>query len=374
MQLTEFVIVGGGVYGAGVAYWLAEQGADVRLLEAKKIGNGASAGPGRRGTRANGRDLRELPLVRIAHEMWPSLHERLGVSPFFERSGHLMLIEREQDFAVGEARALLQNQFGTETHVLNKGEVLEREPDLGDSILGALYCPLDGASDHTAVTHAFSDAARRAGANISENTRVERLEIDKGRAIALMTCEGERVEIGRNLFILANAGVDRLVQDRVKLPIWSRTFQVMITEPIKELRLKHLIGHMSRTLALKTEAGSRVMISGGLPGVWDAETETGKTIERSIRANFADAVAVYPSIGEVGIETTDADHLESSAIDSIPVIDLVPGASNAIYAAAWCGHGWAIAPSVTRMLADWAMSGKRPELLAPFSHARFGPC
>ena len=84
--MADFVIIGGGVYGAGVAHWLAEQGAEVRLLEAKQIGNGASAGPGRRGTRANGRDLRELPLVRIAHEMWPTLHERLGVPQFFERN------------------------------------------------------------------------------------------------------------------------------------------------------------------------------------------------------------------------------------------------------------------------------------------------
>ena len=110
--MADFVIIGGGVYGAGVAYWLAENGADVLLLEAKKIGNGASAGPGRRGTRANGRDLRELPLIRIAHEMWPNLHERLGVPQFFERSGHLLLIEREQDVALCEARALLQNRYG----------------------------------------------------------------------------------------------------------------------------------------------------------------------------------------------------------------------------------------------------------------------
>ena len=85
--MAEYVIVGGGVYGAAVAFWLAENGAEVRLLEARQIGNGASAGPGRRGTRANGRDVRELALARLSHDMWPTLHERLGVEPFFERLG-----------------------------------------------------------------------------------------------------------------------------------------------------------------------------------------------------------------------------------------------------------------------------------------------
>ncbi len=369
--MAEFVIIGGGVYGVAVAYWLSQKGAEVRLLEAKKIGNGASAGPGRRGTRANGRDLRELPLVRIAHEMWPTLHERLGVPPFFERTGHLLLIEREQDLAVGQARALLQNQYGTETHVLNAGQVREMEPGLSENILGALHCPLDGASDHTAVTDAFAKAARNAGSLVSEDTIADRLVVNGGRVEAVLTSDGERIDVGRRLFILANAGVDALVRSRIQLPVWSRTFQVLLMTPAPSMRLNHLIGHASRTLALKSEAGDRIMISGGLPGIWDAQTERGTALDASIKANFADAVSVYPSLAGVNIELADADHLESSAIDNIPVIDLVPGINNALYATGWCGHGWAIAPAITQLLAEWGESGTMAPLLAPFSHERF---
>ncbi|MGI9480174.1 MAG: NAD(P)/FAD-dependent oxidoreductase [Hyphomicrobiaceae bacterium] len=369
--MAEFVIIGGGVYGAGVAYWLSQKGADVHLLEAQKIGNGASAGPGRRGTRANGRDLRELPLVRLAHEAWPTLHERLGVPSFFERTGHLLLVEREQDLAVARARALLQNQYGTETHVLDAEQVREMEPGLSDRIIGALHCPLDGASDHTAVTNAFADAARRAGVEVSQDTVAARLEVSGGKAEAVITTDGERIAVGRKLFILANAGVDALVRDRIQLPVWSRTFQVLLTTPSSALRLKHLIGHASRTLALKAEAGDRIMISGGLPGVWDEGSERGTALDASIKANFSDAVAVYPGLADVGVEMADADHLESSAIDNIPVIDMVPGIDNAIYAVGWCGHGWAIAPPVTEMLAEWGETGRKSPLLVPFEHARF---
>ncbi len=369
--MAEFVIIGGGVYGAGVAWWLAEQGAEVVLLEARKIGNGASAGPGRRGTRANGRDMRELPLVKRAHEMWPSLHERLGAAQFFERLGHLLLIERDQDLSTCAARALLQNQHGTETHMLDQVQVRDREPHVSDKVIGALYCPLDGVSDHTAVTGAFATAGRRAGATIREDTGVDRLEIERGRASAVITTQGERIEVGRTLFVLANAGVEALVADRISLPVWSRAFQVMLTVPMETVPLNHLIGHVSRTLAIKAEAGNRLMISGGYPGNWDAERETGTAIETYVQANLADAVAVFPGLEGLKIESTDADHLESVSVDDIPVIDLVPGTENALYAHAWCGHGWAIAPAVTKMLAEWGMRGRRPALLAPFSHARF---
>ncbi|MEM8976447.1 MAG: FAD-binding oxidoreductase [Pseudomonadota bacterium] len=369
--MAEFVIIGGGVYGAGVAYWLAKQGADVLLLEAKSIGNGASAGPGRRGTRANGRDLRELPLVRLAHEMWPSLHEELGAEPFFERLGHLLLIEREADLELCKARALLQNQHGTETHLLDRSEVLDREPGVSENIIGALHCPLDGATDHTAATNAFAAAAQRAGATVSENTKAASIEFDGDKATAVVTSNAERIAATRGVLLLANAGIQSLLADRLKLPVWSRTFQVLLTNALPAATVHHLIGHASRTLAIKAEAGNRVMISGGLPGVWDPETETGTAVTTAIQANFTDAVTVFPALKTASIEIADADHLETLSIDNIPVIDMVPGTSNAIYATAWCGHGWAIAPAITQMLAEWATTGRRPELLAPFTHTRF---
>ena len=369
--MAEFVIVGGGVYGAAVAFWLAETGAEVRLLEAKRIGNGASAGPGRRGTRANGRDIRELPLVRLSHDVWPSLHERLGAEAFFERLGHLLLIERDIDLAPCEARALVQNRFGTETRLLSATEVRDMEPGVSDRVIGALHCPRDGASDHTAVTNAFAAAARRAGAEISQGVKVHRLEYEAGRAAAVITDQDERVAVGRSLFILANAGVQSLLADRIRLPVWSRTFQVLLTKPMDQLPLTHLIGHASRTLALKAEAGSRIMISGGLPGEWDHDRERGTALAQSIKANFEDAVSVFPALAGTEIEEADADHLETSAMDGIPVIDRVPGADNAIYATAWAGHGWAIAPAITQLLAEWGRGGTCPPLLAPFGHARF---
>jgi len=372
--VAEFVIVGGGVYGAAVAYWLADQGGDVHLLEARNIGNGASAGPGRRGTRANGRDIRELPLMRLSHQMWPHLHEVLGHDmSFFERSGGLRLIEREHDLEPAKARAMMQNRFGAETHLIDGGAVRELEPSLSKKIIAALHCPNDGASDHTAVTNAFADAARRAGAVISEDTRAASIEFSGGLAEAVITDGGERIAVGERLFILANAGVEALVGERVALPLWSRTFQVMVTSPVAGPKLGHLIGHASRTLALKAEDGGRIMISGGLPGFWDARAERGTALPASMSANLADAAAVMPALDGIDIELADADHLESSTIDGIPVIDTLPGAENTLYAAGWCGHGWAIAPALSQMMADWGRSGELDPHLKPFAQARFAP-
>ena len=55
--MAENLVIGGGVFGTGVALEIAKSGRGVRLLEKQKIASGASGGPGRRGVRANGRDV-----------------------------------------------------------------------------------------------------------------------------------------------------------------------------------------------------------------------------------------------------------------------------------------------------------------------------
>ena len=114
------------------------------------------------------------------------------------------------------------------------------------------------------------------------------------------------------------------------------------------------------------------MISGGRPGVWDPATRTGTPIQSEVDLNVADAIATYPSLEGMQIETADTNHLEAESTDHIPIIDSLPGNANVLYAVGWNGHGWAIAPAVAEMLADWVLNGAKPKLLEPFAFSRFG--
>ena len=369
--MAEYVIIGGGVYGTAVAWSLAKTGAEVTLLEARRVAGAASGGPGRRGVRANGRDARELPLMRRAYELWPGLHEKLDAPQFYERTGHLLLIERDEDLAEAEARAWLQNRHGIVTRLLDAGELREMEPRISDAVKAALHCPDDGVADHGATTKAFAAAAVARGAKIVEGVVARRLVVEAGRVTGVETTAGDCVPVERGVFILANNGVRELVAPQVSLPVWNRVLQVLVTEPVATPPMRHLIGHAHRTVSLKAAAGNRVMISGGWSGEWNFATDEGTPLQTSIDGNLAEAVAVYADLEGVAIETADASHLESESIDGIPIIDMLPGVANAYYATGWTGHGWAIAPVVARLLTQWALIGRRPELLAPFAYRRF---
>ncbi len=377
MTNIDYLIIGGGVYGAGLAWELARQGREVLLLEANTIASGASGGLGQRGVRANGRDIRELPLMRRAYELWPDLAERIGGETGYARVGGLHLIERDRELVSAPAQVWTQERFGIPTRLVERAELHHWEPGLSEAVMAAIFCPKDGVADHTATTRSLAQAASNLGAQIREGCRVERIEVSGGRIVGVITSAGERIAVGQDVILCANGGATDLlaglgVGGGIRLPVWQRLPQVMLTEPVAHVPMTRLVGHAHRRLSIKAGPGGRVMISGGWLGRVDPASGLPVAVASEVQGNLAEAVAVYPGLAGVGIEEVSADRWESQAIDGIPIIDRIPGVENGLFATAWAGHGWAIAPAVVELLADWVMAGDQPDLLRPFSLGRFG--
>lgn len=370
---AEFVIVGGGIYGVATAWALATRGAQVALLEARDVAAGASGGLGKRGVRANGRDVRELPLMRLAYDLWPTLHETLGGPTGYERLGHLQLYERHHDVGGAAIRARVQTALGIPTTHLEGAAVREVEPGLTGKVLGALHAPLDGVADHEATTRTYAAAAVGAGAVVRTGADVVGVVRQGGRVAAVRLADGSAVEVGRDVLFLMNGGlIDVLAREfGCVLPLWNIYPQVIISTPADVAPFRSYVGHLHRPVALKMVPGHRVMLSGGWRGRWNADARRGETIPASVAGNWTDAVSVFPAIGDLTIAEATADRAETNSLDLVPVIDRIPGVSNALMAGGWTGHGWAIAPAVAPLLAQWALDGEAPALLRPFARSRF---
>jgi sarcosine oxidase subunit beta len=369
----DIIIIGAGVYGCATGWELAKRGASVLILERGTVACGASGGLGKRGVRANGRDPRELALMRDAYELWPQLNDMLGADTGYERTGHIEIYERERDLPIATARTSAQSSLGITTHELDPDTAREIEPALGAAVLKAVHAPLDGVADHTATTRAFASAAAGAGVTIREGASVSTVTHKANRATGVVLASGERINARRGVAVLANAGTTKLLADtfNFSLPIWSVLPQVMRTDALPEPLINGLVGHAHRVLSVKALPGNAVMVSGGWRGTWNDATGKGETVPDQVEGNWAQACAVFPALREHAIAQVSAERLESTTIDGIPIIDHVPGIEGLWFASGWCGHGWAIAPAVAPLLATWALDGQRPELLAPFSHRRF---
>ncbi len=374
--MPDYVIIGGGIYGCAIAWELARRGEDALLLEAHSIASGASGGLGERGVRANGRDLRELPLMRFAYDIWPTLQDDIGGYTGYRRLGHLLLIERAQDLAAAPARVWLQNRCGIESHLLNAAELRALEPNLSEDVIAAIHCPNDGVADHTSTTRAMAAAASRLGARIHERSPAIGLQLRDGQVVSVnarMDGETTEIPVGKAVVLLSNAHAADIVRAHLdlQLPIWRMWPQVMALAAQMPPPMTRLIGHAHRTLAIKPLPDGRVMISGGWRGRWDATTGRGEPIADQVEGNRAEAVAVYPALANLPVDEVYTDRSEMLCVDGIPVIDTLPGADNMLVGVGWSGHGWAIAPAVAKLMAAWLVSGERPGLLRPFGYGRF---
>lgn len=377
---SEIVIIGGGIYGTSLAYQLARAGRTVTLLEAGELAGGTSGGPGERGVRANGRDLRELPVCAIAQKLWGEYQDNFEHGVGFRRIGGLQVYDvsyghREHE-VLGRMAAIaaVQSKLGTPSAVLTRDEALAREPELAPGIVGAIYCPGDGVGDHTFATQQFAKEAAKAGAIIRTGAKVVEIVHVRGVATAVKLESGETVPVGDRLVVVANAGAEELLKPILKPhelgPVWHLMPQMhFVSNPLNRT-VNHLLSHAHRRLAVKQLPDGVLMLSGGAhvahtpEGLWKGSLS-------AMTQNVTDAILTLPFIDNSSFLRVDASRVETVTVDAIPLIGQAEGLSNTIYGYAWSGHGFAISLGFTKLFTDWILSGVMPEALEPFSPARF---
>lgn len=372
---VDFVIVGGGVHGLATAYHLAQHGAaSVAVLEAGLVASGASGGFGERGVRANRRDLRELPLMAEANAIWPTLHEVLGAATGYRRTGGAYLIDGPastgfKGLDAAEVYARAHRGLGIAAEVWDRDRVEQAYPGISESVRGASFVSTDGVASHAATTEAYAQAARRLGVQVIERTSVERIEVDAARrARAVITNHGDRVVVGRELLLANNTGVRELLLSAIglDLPLWTVYPQALRLRSATAPEIPLLTGHETRPLSVKV-LGEEIMLSGGWRG--RATPTGGQPDEQRVRGNVAVLESVFPYLTDLEVLAVDVSRAESASVDQIPIIGRC--GPNLSVAAGWSGHGWAIAPAVSRNLAALMMHGTLPAVLAPFSPDRF---
>ena len=369
----DFVVVGAGFYGVGLAWELAGRGARVVVLEADRIAGGASGGVGERGVRSNGRDVRQLAIMAIAQRRWRRLARVLGDRRVFRRTGHLQLIEDYADRPAAEEQVRRQGVHGIRTRLIGSDELHRLEPYLGEHVIAAMHVPDDGTSNHEVATRALARAARKRGARIVRRAPIAGLEVASGRVTAVVSRTGMRIAVPDQVVLAANGGTAELVASAfdLRLPVVNVLPQVVVTRALDPVPVRHVIGHVRRRLAIKALPDGRVMITGGWLGRVNPTTGRGETVDEQIVGNVAEAVAVYPSLAGVRVTRAVADRFESVSTDLLPIIDRVPGVANALVVTAPSGQGWGPAPAYVALVAEWLIDGRKPELLEAFGLARF---
>ena len=127
---TDVVIIGGGVIGSAIAYYLTKRGKKVILLEKKYLVNGSS-GACDQGVLLQSKAPNEhLVLGIYSLEMFKKLEQELGRKLEFVQKGYLVLIESEPELKVMQEIVQKQNELGLPSKIITKEEALAMQPGL----------------------------------------------------------------------------------------------------------------------------------------------------------------------------------------------------------------------------------------------------
>ena len=362
---VDVVILGGGIVGASAALALSRQGRSVALLERDFCGS-HSSGVNYGGVRRQGRPLSQLPLSQRAHGIWARLPELIGIDGEYQRSGHLKLARSLDDLAALQAYADSSQGFGLDLQVLDREQLRQRFPWVGQVAEGASFCPDDGHANPRLVSPAFARAARLLGATVLEQSEVTAVEHD-GRRFVLRTQKGLEV---RAPWLLNCAGAwagSLAAQFGEAVPMHAGHPAMLVTEPLP-LVMDASTGVEGGGIYARQVSRGNCVLGGGQGFALDhARARPGQSAVLEI---LRQAVELYPFLeGAQAIRTWSGT--EGYLPDRQPVIGPSSTQPGLLHAFGFAGAGFQIAPAVGEVLAELVCQGQSSTPIEAFSITRF---
>ncbi|MCH7802203.1 MAG: FAD-dependent oxidoreductase, partial [Chloroflexi bacterium] len=168
---TDVIVVGAGVVGCSVAYYLASSGAKVTLLEREAIGSGASThatgSPSTLGAEFSPGASFELALAgyREFIDLVPRLESETGANLLYQRRPALRLALDEDEVSLVKGMMDWQGQM-VDIRWIDGDEVRRIEPRLSPNIRGAVYEDESAQLDSYRLNLALAHGAERHGAEV----------------------------------------------------------------------------------------------------------------------------------------------------------------------------------------------------------------
>lgn len=241
---ARIVVIGGGILGCSVAYWLTKMGeTDVVLVEQHQLTDGATwHAAGLVGQLRSSRNTTRM--LEQSVEMYRGLEAETGQAVDWHETGSLRLACSPERVMELKRLATMAKSFGLPMEIVSPQRAQELFPLMSTTdVLAAAFLPTDGYIDPASVTQAIARGARQRGARIIEHTRVTGITVDGRRCTTVHAVQatadggsaGEPLDIECEMVVNA-AGmwgmeIGRLVGARV--PAVAVEHQYMLSGPIE---------------------------------------------------------------------------------------------------------------------------------------------
>lgn len=371
----DVVIIGGGGHGLATAYYLATRHGitDVAVLEADYI---ASGNTGRNTTiiRSNYAVPEAIRFYDHSRQLYAGLEAETGAAIFHRVKGHVWIAHTEMALRTERARVLMNRAFGVDTELLDPAGVKRLIPQIDLSgggrypVLGASHHVPAATARHDRVAWAFASGATARGVHVVQNRPVTGLLRDgsgpDARVVGVETAAGS---IRAGVVMSATSGWSTQVAAMagVRLPIRTHPLHAFVTNDFEQGLDKIVASTELACYVSQTERGQMLI---------GAEFDSQPSFSRissfdALRSYAYKITMLLPFLRSMRILRTWAGLCDISA-DWSPILGET-GVPGFLITTGWGTWGFKAIPAGGEQMAELIATGRTPELIAPFSLARF---
>jgi glycine oxidase len=368
-QTTDVAIIGGGISGCAIAYFLRKAGIDVTVFDQGEIGAEASSaaagilaplgslsGPG-----AYTNLL--LESCSLFADLIPELEATSGISVEYTQSGTLHIARGPHSIHNLRKRMQEWQPLGLELYWCDGNLARDYEPLLALDVMAAIYVPQDGQLKAPKLTRAYAQAAAALGAALRDHTEIVGVQRESGRVTGITTVQGETIAC-KHLVIAAGAWAARCgAWFDLSLPIVPQRGQILTLEQPEQPLRRAVFGE---AIYFAPKQDNTVVVGATREEVgYDKRLTAG-----GISWLLSSAIRLAPSLEPCAIAQMWAG-LRPLTPDHHPILGRAPGYENVTLAAGHSANGIMLSAITGKSIAELITTSKTPDVIKGFGIERF---
>ena len=369
-ETADAVVIGGGVMGCSLLYYLAQRGTTQTLLLERDVLGAGSTGLSQAICRMHYSNPITAAMAWSSLRVYANFPELVGGESGFVKTGYLVVVE-DIDRQSLELNIAMQQGLGINVRLVTAGDLRELAPMMqtyeGESMA---WEPDSGYANPYLVTRSYAARSRDLGAEIAMRAAATGIEISGGRVQAVLT-QGGRIATPVAVVAAGPWANNFIAGAGVEFPLIPVRHQVaMATRPPGLLPEHPIVGDIAQSFSFRPESPTLTMI-----GYAEDAVDLDNYDEGIDRAEADDALArlarrmpamneSYLRGGWSGIFTTTPDWH--------PILDRVPGVDGLYCMVGFSGHGFKLAPAIGQAMAELVLDGQASSVdLTPLRFSRF---
>ena len=349
---ADVVVVGGGVSGLSSAWWLAQSGVDVLLIEKEIVGWEAS---GRNGGLFGHRGVSPVgDLGRVEEELWPSMDDRLGY-PTETCLGSIRIALTDEDWDEMVESARQAEALGVDYEIMDNASVREAMPIVAPDVRGGVLRPSAGHANPQRTCQAYAWALLDLGGRIHQHTMVTGFTVEANK---VTTVHSDKGDFGVGFVVCAAGPQTGVLAESVGafVPVAPGRPEIIVTAPLERMWQGGFSGN--GLYGRQTERGN-LAYGGGWHEWIDVDLGTPEKPNTPLVRNVSRRVAeMFPGAADVPVIRSWACVVEQTP-DYYPIIDTLTNPENFLVCT-MSGDGFGLSPATGKAVSDLVMHGETP--------------